>query len=194
MKRKKGPLCLLLVLLAGTALFSCKTVKPERADSEGGFMYAMIYDFENTPVSGADVFIDNKKYTESDINGRFIMEFVKPGHYTIRVTKTGYESMEQEFKYDPMNVIYLKMINAPQLLDRAENAMDRHDYLEAEAMIDRALTIEQYRPDALFLKSISLYLRREYEAARAVLEILSNRGYNDASIRKLESLLNGADN
>jgi hypothetical protein len=175
-------------------VFSCKTVKQKRADSEGGIMYAMIYDYENTPVSGAEIYIDQKKYTESDINGRFILEVTRPGNYSVMVQKSGYEILEREFKFDPLGILYLKLINATQLLIQAENAMEQYNYDDAGQMIDRALAIEQYRPDALFLKSVLLYLCREYNESKKTLEIILDGGYTDESVLKLMSLLDDINN
>jgi hypothetical protein len=189
MKAGKCHFVILLIGINCASISSCKTVEPKRAGTDEGIMYAMIYDYENNPVTGADVFIDGKKYAESDINGRFILELTKPGYYLIRVTKKNYENLEQEFKFDPMNVLYLKMANASQLLVLAENAIDLNDHAEADAMINRALSLEKYRPDALFLKSISLYLQHRYAESEETLRSLINNGYEDDSVLKLLSIL-----
>jgi tetratricopeptide (TPR) repeat protein len=167
---------------------ACKTSAVKRASGDSGLMYAMVYDYENIPVTGALVFIDGKNYTETDINGRFIMNFNKPGNYHLRITKQGYETVEQEFKFDPMNVLYLKLINLPQLLALAENALDRNNFPEAEGFITRALSLDQSRPDALFLKGIMLFLQKKYDETIAVLKLLIETGYRDNSVLKLLEL------
>jgi tetratricopeptide (TPR) repeat protein len=149
----------------------------------------MVYDWENTPVSSVTVYIDNKKYIESDIQGRFVMEFKNPKDYTIKLSKKGYEDIEQVIQYDPMNVLYFKMVNVSQLVSLAENALDEKMYVEALSYLDRAIALEPSRPDAWYLKSITLYLQKKNEEAKEVLEYLMGNGINDAYITDLLRIL-----
>lgn len=180
--RKYGIYFLFFVVL----LVSCKTASvPKRAVNDSGMMYAMVYDSENTPVSGASVYIGEKKYVESDIQGRFILEFKKEGEYAIKLAKKGYEDIEEIFKYDPMNVLYFRMVNANQLVALAETSLDEYAYRDAEGYLDRALALEPYRIDVLYLKSVTFYLQQKKAEARSILEYLLSTGINEPYVTDL---------
>jgi tetratricopeptide (TPR) repeat protein len=171
--RKLIPLAFLTLLLIG-----CRSISiPKRAINDSGMMYAMVYDYDNTPVSGASVCIDRKKYIETDLQGRFILEFNK-GEYAIQVAKQGYEIIEDKFTYDPMKVLYFKMINASQLLSQAENALDQYSYGEAEKLASRALALEPNRPDILYFQSVAYYRQGKMTEAIAILKGLQSREIN----------------
>jgi hypothetical protein len=140
-------------------------------------MYGMVYDFDHTPLKGVLVYIDGRKTVETDIHGRFVIEFKKPGDYTVKLSKTGYEDIEQNFAYDPMNILYFNMINAAQLLALAEEALDQGVYAGTETLLDRALLLEPHRPDIQYLRGIVLFLQRRDTEARAALERLARTGF-----------------
>jgi tetratricopeptide (TPR) repeat protein len=176
----------LYFLLFAILLASCKTVStPRRAVNDSGMMYAMVYDAENTPVNGVSVYINGKKYVESDIQGRFILEFKKDAEYIIQLTKKGYEDIEESFKYDPMNVLHFRMVNANHLMTFAETSLNEYAYGDAEKYLDRALTLEPRRIDALYLKSITFYLQQRKAEAKVILEDLQRMGVNEAYVTEL---------
>jgi tetratricopeptide (TPR) repeat protein len=175
-------LALVAVALCQTG---CKTVKPIKRLSNEGFMYAMIYDYDNSPVTGVTVWLNGKKIVDSDIQGRFILEKMKKGEYGVKLTKKGYETLEEVFYYDPLQVLYFKIINASQLLAQAETALDNAEFVNAEKYLDRALLLEPNRPDILFLKSVSYYLQDKSAEAASILENLIKSGSADPSISRL---------
>jgi len=177
--------CFLLISL----LASCRTGRPIKRLSNEGFMYAMIYDHDNSPVPGVAVHIEGKKIVDSDIQGRFILEQVKRGEYSVMLSKRGYETLEEVFTYDPMQVLYFKMISSSQLLALAEAAMDGAEYGRAEGYLDRALLVEPGRPDMLFLKSIACYLQARHGEATAILEDLIKSGSADPSVSRLLEMI-----
>jgi len=145
----------------------------------------MIYDFDNTPVNGVLVYINNKKVVDSDIQGRFILDSMKKGEYSIKLTKRGYETFEEKFSFDPLQVLYFKMINTEQLITLAETALDNKEFAVAENYINRALQIEPSRPDILFLKSVCYYLQDRNKEAVEILENLIKSNNNNPSISQL---------
>ncbi len=173
-----------IFLMAGLFV-SCNTNKSPRAYNDSGMMYAMIYDYDNLPVTGVNVLINGKKTVDSDIQGRFILDIAKPGEYTITLTKNGYEPIEEDFIYDPMNVLYFKMINASQLLVFAEDAIDQHAYESAESYLNRAVLLEPYRSDVLYLKSILYYVQNRYPEAKEQLDYMISLGIRDEYVKKL---------
>ena len=176
------PMLLPVVLV----LMSCLTGKPvKRLSDDDGLMFAMIYDQSGSPVSGVSVYLNNRRVVDSDIQGRFILESMKKELYRIRLVKNGYENLEEEFYYIPMQVLYLKMINAAGLLNLAENALDNRDFAGAEAYIDRALAIEPQRYDFLFFKTIVNYMQRRFDVALEILDNMIVSGYIDQSMFRL---------
>ena len=176
----------LLILFSFT---SCKSYKPIKCLSDEGFMYAMIYDYNNTPVSGAAVYLNNKRIADSDIHGRFILEKLKAGDYSIKLIKKGYETLEEVFHYDPMQVLYFKLISASQLLALAENALDNKEFSNAELYLERAQLLEAHRSDILFLKSITYYLQSKNNEAKDILEKLIISGNTDPSVSQLLKII-----
>jgi tetratricopeptide (TPR) repeat protein len=176
----------IFVILFGVILFlSCQSGKPIKRLTNEGLMYAMIYDHDNTPVNAVTVYINGRKTVTSDIQGRFIMDRMRKGEYTIKLTKKGYETLEDAFSFDPLQVLYFKMISTAQLVVLAETALENAEYNIAENYINRALLLEPNQSHILFLKSIILYLQSRYIEAIVILENLIKSGNNDTAISQL---------
>jgi len=167
----------LLFTLSLVILTGCPST-PKRAVNDSGMMYGMVYDYDNSPVYGASIYINGIKYVESDLQGHFILQFTRNTKYTIRIVKSGYEKIENVFSFDPMNVLYFKIINASQLLTQAEEAVDQYNYAQAETLLKRAIVLEPNRPDVLYLLSIVLYKQQRNDEAKAILLELNKRGIN----------------
>lgn len=178
-------LVFLLITLFAIFFVSCNSTKG-RVATDDGIMYAMIYDYDNIAVGGVLVKINGKEIVKSDVHGRFILDFKKKGEYEIELSKRGYETLIQEFEYNPMKVLYFKMITAEQLLALAEGELDRFRYKEAEKYLKRAHLLEPLRTDIIYLKSISLVLQGKYIEARRALNELREKGYNGKYMDLLE--------
>jgi hypothetical protein len=150
-------------------------------------MYGMIYDFDNIAVNGVQVSVDDKKVGESDIQGRFILSSGKGGEHTISLHKEGYEAILQTFTFDPMNVLYFKMINTAQLVSQAESAIDISSYDAAMAYLDRAAVLGNNRSDILFLQAIVFYRKGDYAAADAKIADIEKQGQGDVSVIALKN-------
>jgi tetratricopeptide (TPR) repeat protein len=181
-KKNFGLLLFVIVLFT-----SCQT--PIKRMSGEGFMYAMIYDYDNSPVPGVTVYLNGIKVVDSDIQGRFVLEKLRKGTHKIRLVKRGYETLEDVFYYTPMQVLYFKMINASQLLAHAEIALDNAEFVNAENILNRALTLEPNRSDILFLKSIVYHLQDRNDEAKIILENIIKSGSTDPSISQLLEII-----
>jgi len=171
----------LLIVIIAVSFSSCNSIKGRVATDEG-IMYAMIYDYDNIPVSGVVVKANEKEIVKSDVHGRFILDFKKTGEYKIELSKKGYETLTQNFEYNPMNVLYFKLITAEQLVALAEEEMDKFCYEEAEKYIQRAYLLEPLRADIIYLKSINLVLQKKYIEAKKVFKELKEKGYSSKYI------------
>jgi hypothetical protein len=170
MKTKAG-----ILILAFLLPLSCTGVKGVKRNMGQAVMYGMVYDDENMPVQGAVVSINGRATVQTDIQGRFIIASKKRETFAITLEKAGYERVEAEFTFDPLNALHFTMVNAAQLVNRAEDAMDGRRYTDAIVLCERALVLEPRQPEALFLKALALVQVKQYDNARNVLYELENR-------------------
>jgi len=183
-----------LIISLTTVLFlSCLSGNNVKRLSDEGFMFAMIYDWDNTPVSAVIIHINGRRIVDSDIQGRFILDDMEKGEYRIRLTKRGYETIEETFYFDPLSVLYFKMINAQQLATLAVSAMENTEYVYAENYINRALILEPNRPDILYLKSINYHLQGKNEDAIPILENLIRSGNASSAVIQLLEIVQFAE-
>ena len=173
------------IILSAALLLSCNSTKGKVA-TNSGVMYAMIYDYDNVALSGVLIKVNGKEIVRSDVQGRFILDFKRIGEYRIELFKKGYETLIQKFEYNPMNVLYFKMITAQQLLSLAEGELDKFSYEEAEKYLERAYMLEPKRADIIYLRCISLVLQEKYFEARSVFSELMEAGYKSKYIDLLQ--------
>jgi tetratricopeptide (TPR) repeat protein len=168
--RKKYLFVMGIILLL--CLDGCKSnplLKANRTE-----MYVMVYDYENTGLQGVSLYIDGKEQGSTDVRGRFLLDFKEKKSHVIRVVKNGYEEMEREFVYDPLYVLYFQMGNAPQYLQLAEDQVDKGFYENALDFLERSLSLEPARIDALYLKAIIYYKMGRTADAEAILSSLKS--------------------
>jgi len=69
-----------------------------------------LYDEETLkPVSFANIWIGNKKGTVSDEEGKFILENINHGNYTIQISYVGYESFTQKINLKEHEILELQI-------------------------------------------------------------------------------------
>ena len=80
------------------------------------------------------------------------------------------------------------MESGEDILKEAESLIDEKEYGKAEEFIDRAVKIEEYRDEGLYLKAVIKYKEGDKEKAGELLEKLKekdNEGVRDF-LRKLK--------
>ena len=161
---------LLVFLIHVIMLTGCASVKIEHQLLQG-----MIYDYENEPVSGVDIYIKGKRVAVSDIAGHFsINQIMSYSEYNLVAKKTNYEDSELTFSITNMSqVIYLRMYSSQQLLSIAEEKTEQKKYKEAEEYLQRAKIVGGDSLSSDYLFSIIKYLKNEYDLAlESLLKIL----------------------
>ena len=175
------------------AVMSCTSVWNKKYKDDAGIMYGMIYDEKEEAVAAVNVIINGKLKAVSDGQGRFILQFYfadikdKKEHHIV-LEKAGYEKFEQVFYYEPMSLLHLNLESGEGLLKEAEDAIDRSEYKEAEAFLDRAFSIEESRDESLFLKAIIQYKEGKIGEAKEILERMSGE---DAAVKAFMQRLEG---
>jgi hypothetical protein len=180
-----------LVFLFLVFPLSCSSVGGVKRNTGEALMYGMVYDDENLPVQNADIYTNGKKVSESDVQGRFVLRSLSRKEFEIRIKKGGYEESGAVLKFDPFNIIHIRMINAVQLLSQAEAAMDEHRFEEAVILCGRALALEDGMREALFLSALAFFRMGDGESAKTMLFVLQSKigkkDYIDALMKEIDA-------
>ena len=153
----------------------------------------MIYDGNEEGVTAVSVKVNGWLKAVSDGQGRFILKFLYADikdkkEHRIELEKEGYEKVKEVFYYEPMSLLHIRMESGEDILKEAESLIDEKEYGKAEEFIDRAVKIEEYRDEGLYLKAVIKYKEGDKEEAAELLEKLKekdNEGVRDF-LRKLK--------
>ena len=183
-------LCLLFSVLVFTN--GCSSVWSKKYKDDAGVMYGMIYDGNEEGVSGVNVKVNGGLKAVSDGQGRFILKFLYADikdkkEQRIELEKEGYEKIEDVFYYEPMSLLHIKMESGEDILKEAENLIDEKEYGRAEESIDRAIKIEEYRDEGLFLKAVIKYKEGKKEEAEKLLDLMKLK--DNIYVKKLKERL-----
>ncbi len=174
--------------------FSCKSNKISKLDykSYDPYMYGMVYDYDNKPVENAQIFINDELITSTDIQGRFILNYKRDdqNEFLLRIEKNLYEIVESKFTFDPLNVLYIRLINSQQLLLLAEEKMTNLNYFEAENLLQRALKLSSDRDDIKYLLCIALLKQEKTDIAFEYLKKIKTNSIPKTYIDSLERKIN----
>lgn len=149
---------ILLPVIILSFLFSCVSTSEKKIDSA----YVMVYDYDNSEVMNAYVFIDGKEIGSTDIYGRFMFPCEKEKEVLISVKKERYETIETKTVIKAGMVIYFKIGSGSYYADRAEKFLDEDDIDNALVMINKAIEIDN-RKDWCYLQEIILMESKKYE-------------------------------
>ena len=179
---------IIIVLVTG-----CSSVWSKKYKDDAGVMYGMIYDGNEEGVPAVSVKVNGWLKAVSDGQGRFILKFLYADikdkkEQRIELEKEGYEKVKEVFYYEPMSLLHIRMESGEDILKEAESLIDEKEYGKAEEFIDRAVKIEEYRDEGLYLKAVIKYKEGDKEEAGELLEKLKekdNEGVRDF-LRKLK--------
>lgn len=144
---------LVAILFICAIFLSCASTPEKKIDS----VYIMVYDYENSEVMGASIFVDDEQIGSTDIYGRFMFPINKTENknHVIRIEKERYETVSMETSLRPGQLLYFRIGTGNYYATFAEEFLDKNEEGKAIKMIERALEIEN-RKDWRFLKDVIL--------------------------------------
>ena len=171
-------LCLLFSVLVFTN--GCSSVWSKKYKDDAGIMYGMIYDGNEEGVSGVNVKVNGGLKAVSDGQGRFILKFLYADikdkkEQRIELEKEGYEKIEEVFYYEPMSLLHIRMESGEDILKEAESLIDEKEYGKAEELLEKAVNMEGFWDEGLFLKAVIKYKEGKKEEAAELLEKLKEK-------------------
>lgn len=189
---RRGRVLILIVILE-ILLSGCMSVWEKKYKDNSGVMYGMIYDGGEEGVGQVRVRVNGKEKAVSDVQGRFVIKFMYgegKKKQRIELEKEGYERVEEEFYYEPMSLLHLKMESGEELVRKGEEYIDEGEYERAEEVLMRSVRVEGVEEESLFLLGvIKLKEGRREEAEEMferVKEIGADKGERKSYFKKKE--------
>jgi hypothetical protein len=175
-------------------LSGCATAA-KRLDSidTGASLYGMVYDSEKKPVSACVVSLvesgatgsasENPITATTDVNGRFLFDYVAYGSHTLVFHKPDFEDFSLNFDFSSKSqIVYARLTSQAGLFEAAKKAIGARSWKEASSFLARADAIGLREPLSSYLKATLAYRQQDYEGAARILEALDYRDYREAPI------------
>ena len=138
----------------------------------------MVYDFDNRPVAGYHLKLNNDLEVVTDITGRFTFEKVKLGEYMLTGESSRYEAYEGKIViYDQDQVIYLRIPSFLQLINLTDKALEENNLQEAEGFLKRASVMNSKDIDVMIYEAVLAYRYYNIEEAIRKIEQVKINGY-----------------
>ena len=164
-------LCTLILLVTG-----CKTTSLIYGVNING----MVYDFDNRPVAGYHLKLNDDLEVVTDITGRFTFEKVKLGEYLLTGESNRYETYEGKIIiYDHDQVIYLRIPSFSQLINLTDKALEANNLQEAEGFLKRAAAMNIQDIDVMIYEAVLAYRYYNIEQAIRKIEQIKVNGYRN---------------
>lgn len=140
----------------------------------------MVYDFDNRPVAGYHLKLNDDLEVVTDITGRFTFEKVKLGEYLLTGESKRYEAYEGKIViYDQDQVIYLRIPSFSQLINLTDKALEENNLQEAEGFLKRASAMNSEDIDVMIYEAVLAYRYYNIEQAMRKIEQIKVNGYRD---------------
>jgi len=174
MKKVLSSIALIAGIWTLIATGGCKTTSMIYGVNING----MVYDFDNRPVAGYHLKLNNDLEVVTDITGRFTFEKVKLGEYVLTGQSSTSEAYEGKVAiYDQDQVLYLRIPSFSQLINRTDKALEEDNLQEAEAFLTRAIAMNSEHIDSLLYGAILAYRKNNIGQALELLGKVQQKGY-----------------
>lgn len=143
----------------------------------------MLYDGDNQAVPGCQVLLDGVESATTDINGRFMIDYVAYGKHDISFRKSGFENCNLSIEFlSKSQILYARIVSQDGLFLAVRKAIAERKWEEASALLARADSIAVKEPISSFLKATIAYRKGEFESAASLLERLIDIDYREAYV------------
>jgi tetratricopeptide (TPR) repeat protein len=175
-------LCIGILISLSLTAAGCKTAEfgHKIVDVNG-----MVYDFSNRPVSNYTISLGTRYIAITDINGRFVISETPVGTYQMSGEKDGYELYEGAVDITGQGqIVYIRVPSRGQLLELADEALERNEIDRAETYVERAYRIGPESTEVLFYYATVKFRQKHYDEAITYLWKARENGSKDEYLEK----------
>ena len=164
-------------------IFSCTTRNEDiylNRDLKKAKLLGRVITEEGLPLDGVRVRLTDIIETKTDINGRFLFNFLAYGTYKMKFEKKDYLDEEYEFEYNFKNrkklpYIKIKMLSTNYLVNEGFEYLKERKYEKTKEIIDQLENINNEEEVVKYLKAIYLSENKKYDEALPILEDLKEK-------------------
>lgn len=173
-----------LLVILSLFVVGCASMDPSRL--EGASFVGMIYGPDNNPVRDARVSISEDLTARTDINGRFVVDYLPFGEYQATVSAELYETRSVDIAFlSETQVLYVRLVSFDSLIDEASDAIALRTWDRAENFLSRASTIHDGHPIIAYQRAVIEQLRGNHETALSYLDPLIQSGVGGTYVSRL---------
>jgi tetratricopeptide (TPR) repeat protein len=176
---KKTTVFTLIVLTLIT--FSCKTrdMVYLKEQLQNAMLTGKVISDEGLPLEGVTVKLNDVQKTETDINGKFLFNYIRFGKYTISFSKDGY-SVEQvplvfNFRNRKLPGITVKLFSTNYLMSEAFELLKEKEYDEVSKYLEQLQAIAPNDETIEYLQCVYLIETGDFDKALELAEDLKKR-------------------
>jgi tetratricopeptide (TPR) repeat protein len=168
----------LFLLIPFFSLVACKTTDTVYLKSQlrQAMLTGKVITDEGLPLEGVTVSLNDLQVTKTDINGKFLFNFIKYGKYTITFSRKDYSKktvpMVYNFKNRKLPVISVKLFSSNFLLSEAFEYLKENDFSNALDTIETVYEINPGDETARYLECMYLVQQNRHEEALKIAEDL----------------------
>jgi|GEM_PF-6884126 len=171
----------LLLFIIGLIIISCGTYDNILLESrlKRAMLTGRVISEEGLPLEGVTVKLTAFNETRTDINGRFLYNFLPFGKYNMTFEKEGYSKGEYNFVFNFRNRklphVKVKMFSMNYLVNEGFEFLKEKKYSKTKDIMAILDDIEEDAEVVLYLKAIYHYTLAEYKDALPILINLKER-------------------
>ena len=137
----------------------CGCVSTFRPGGKKGELQGMLYDFDNCPIAGYCVQVDESVKTFTDINGRFSLPGVAYGVHTVRGSGEKHLDFEQEYQFsDKTEILHIRIPSYETTWVLIDTALEARNIPEAQRLLAALPNTEQDTLPWRLYHAIACYL------------------------------------
>ena len=115
-----------------------------RTDGSKGLMQGMFYDYDNRPVCGYELVLDEKIHVFTDINGRFEFPATEYKTHALKGQGNGYDSIDRTYDFSSRSqILYLRIPSIENLYCQLDTQLMNGQNDEAEKTLRNLSRTEQ---------------------------------------------------
>ncbi|MCG8571099.1 MAG: hypothetical protein MJB14_13275 [Spirochaetes bacterium] len=150
-----------------------------QSELEKSLVTGLVIDEKGLPLEGVTVSLNSFNKSFTDINGKFIYNYLVFGNHKLEFEKDGYTNNEVEFEFRMKNIrkkqpvfVKVKLFSFNYLLSETFEYYKEGNNIRVEEYLEKLANINPHDESYLYMKAIYYVGNKQYQQALVILEDL----------------------